>query len=81
MFITTDALLHAQCDRTTSLNRFLDVVLEQCNGSSGGPTILGVVGCGCTEADLPVAEIVHRWNIPQVPKQRSVNLFSLSSVF
>ncbi|XP_064403199.1 gamma-aminobutyric acid type B receptor subunit 2-like [Halichondria panicea] len=56
----------SECDRTTSLNRFLDVVLEQCNGSSGGPTILGVLGCGCTEADLPVAEIVHRWNMPQI---------------
>ena len=55
-----------QCDRTTSLNEFLDHVLERCNGSTGGPTILGVIGCGCTEADLPVAELVHRWNMPQV---------------
>ena len=60
-----------QCDRTTSLNGFLDHVLEGCSGSTGGPTILGVVGCGCTVADLPVAELVHRWNMSQVRQSAS----------
>jgi hypothetical protein len=30
------------------------------------PVEIAVVGCGCTVATEPVAEISHRWNIPQV---------------
>ena len=66
MHINFNTCFHSQCDRTTSLNGFLDHMVQRCNGSTGGPTILGVVGCGCTEADLPIAELVHYWNIPQV---------------
>ena len=60
--------MYLQCDRTVSLNGFLDNVLEKCNSTQGGQdlTLLGVIGCGCTEATLPIAEIIHRWNIPLV---------------
>ncbi len=49
-----------QCDRTKSLELFLDTV------SLPSPTVLGLVGCGCSVASAPVAEIVGHFNIPQV---------------
>ena len=33
------------------------------------PTKLAIVGCGCSVATEPVAEISHQWNISQVCKQ------------
>ena len=48
-----------QCHGHASLDAFFDGVMS-------GPTKIGVIGCGCSVATEPVAEIIHRWNIPLV---------------
>ena len=52
-------ILSIQCHRGQSLNAFFD-------GIQSGPVKLAVVGCGCSIATEPVAEISHQWNISQV---------------
>ena len=50
-----------QCDRTQSLAEFFsDFLLEP------DPVKIALIGCGCSVATEPVAEISHRWNISQV---------------
>ncbi len=48
-----------QCLRSESLDQFF-------NGIQSRPVKLALVGCGCSVATEPVAEISHRWNISQV---------------
>ena len=48
-----------QCQRMEALDVFFNVILKE-------PMKIAVVGCGCSVATEPVAEISHRWNIPQV---------------
>lgn len=52
---------YMQCLRRRSLDQFF-------NGIQSEPVKLAVVGCGCSVATEPVAEISHRWNITQVIK-------------
>ncbi len=55
----TNKLTSLQCQHIRSLDDFfLDIQMD--------PVEIAVVGCGCTVATEPVAEISHRWNIPQV---------------
>ena len=42
-----------------ALDEFFDGIMTE-------PVEIAVVGCGCTVATEPVAEISHRWSIPQV---------------
>ena len=49
-----------QCDRTRSLDLFFTTVPQ------ATPHVLGLLGCGCSVASEPVAEIIHHWNISQV---------------
>ena len=49
-----------QCSHTDSLAAFFKDV-----GSGAVPKI-AVIGCGCSVATEPMAEISHYWNIPQV---------------
>lgn len=58
-FITTVYYSLIQCLRSESLDQFF-------NGIQSQPVKLAVVGCGCSVATEPVAEISHRWNISQV---------------
>ena len=51
--------IHVQCHRGRSLDAFFE-------GIQSDPVKLAVVGCGCSVATEPVAEISHRWNISQV---------------
>ena len=51
-----------QCDRTRSLDQFFATVAQ------ADPPVLGLLGCGCSVASEPVAEIIHHWNISQVSK-------------
>ena len=55
------AILYAfvQCHRGRSLDTFFE-------GIQSDPVKLAVIGCGCSVATEPVAEISHRWNISQV---------------
>lgn len=55
-----------QCDRTQSLSSFFTAVAE------ASPAVLGVLGCGCSVATEPVAEIIHHWNISQVIRTTSL---------
>ena len=48
-----------QCHRGRSLDAFF-------KGIQLDPMKLAIVGCGCSVATEPVAEISHRWNISQV---------------
>ena len=48
-----------QCHRGKSLDAFFE-------GIQSTPVRLAVVGCGCSVATEPVAEISYRWNISQV---------------
>jgi gamma-aminobutyric acid type B receptor len=49
-----------QCNRTRSLDLFFATVPQ------ATPPVLGLLGCGCSVASEPVAEIIHHWNISQV---------------
>ena len=49
-----------QCTRSDSLDVFFEDILF-----SVVPKI-AVIGCGCSTATEPVAEISHHWNITQV---------------
>ena len=49
-----------QCERTSSLNPFFETVAQ------ASPSVLGLLGCGCSVASEPIAEIIHHWNISQV---------------
>ncbi len=49
-----------QCDRTESLRQYFGTVF------SPNPTVLGLLGCGCSVASTPVAEIVQYNSISQV---------------
>ena len=59
-----------QCSRTNSLDLFFATVAE------AHPSVLGLVGCGCSVASEPVAEIIHHWNISQVSVQLFVSLLN-----
>ena len=48
-----------QCQRIRALDEFFD-------GIQVDPVEIAVIGSGCSVATEPVAEISHRWNIPQV---------------
>ena len=48
-----------QCTRTDSLDVFF-------KDMQNNQTKIAVVGCGCSVATEPVAEISHYWNVPQV---------------
>ena len=50
----------AQCHRSQSLDAFFDGIFMD------SPRKLAVIGCGCSVATEPVAEISHQWNISQV---------------
>ena len=49
-----------QCSQTDSLDVFFEDIL------STSKTQIALLGCGCSVATLPVAEISHYWNISQV---------------
>ena len=48
-----------QCREIAALDEFFD-------GIQTDPVEIAVVGCGCSVATEPVAEISHRWSIPHV---------------
>ena len=54
-----------QCDGSTSVREFLSQI--QLSSS----TIIGVIGCGCTVATEPVADIVSLYGLPLVGKYLS----------
>ena len=62
-----------QCSRTKSLDIFFDEFLLQ-------PDLvkIAIIGCGCSVATEPVAEISHNWNISQVISH-SLHILSLIS--
>ena len=57
--ITCVCYYHFQCNRGRSLDVFFDEVQSE-------PTKIALLGCGCSVATEPVAEISHQWNISQV---------------
>ena len=59
--------LNMQCHRGRSLDTFFEGIL------SDPPKKLAVIGCGCSVATEPVAEISHQWNISHV-RQTSIPL-------
>ena len=60
--------LYQQCNHTYSLKAFFEDFLS-------GPVKIAVVGCGCTEATIPVAEISHHWNVSQVGNITQLNAY------
>ena len=54
-----------QCHHVKALDEFF-------KGIQSEPVKIAVVGCGCSIATEPVAEISHQWNISQVYKLYSV---------
>ena len=55
-----DCVPYIQCHRGRSLDTYFQGIFME------SPTKLAVVGCGCSVATEPVAEISHQWNISQV---------------
>ncbi|XP_064390850.1 gamma-aminobutyric acid type B receptor subunit 2-like isoform X2 [Halichondria panicea] len=58
--LTHTPVVDTMCDRTVSLNEYFDAI------SPPHPTVLGLLGCGCSVASTPVAEIIHHNSISQV---------------
>ena len=48
-----------QCNRTVSLDKFFELINRDV-------TYVSLLGCGCSVAAIPVAEVSHYSNIPQV---------------
>ena len=59
--------MYTQCHHVRSLDEFF-------KGIQSGPVKLAVVGCGCSVATEPVAEISHQWNISHVGTLSKTNL-------
>ena len=55
-----------QCDGPTSVREFLTQVQHP------SPTIIGVIGCGCSVATEPVADIISLYGLPLVSAEISV---------
>ena len=55
-----DVIFFLQCDHTASLDAFFDLFWQS------NTTYVTLLGCGCSQATIPVAETSHYWNIPQV---------------
>jgi gamma-aminobutyric acid type B receptor len=53
------SVMDSKCNRTASLDAFFNIINDDV-------TIVALLGCGCSGATLPVAEISHYWNIPQI---------------
>ena len=51
--------MYLQCHPKSALDEFFRGIWSE-------PVKLAVVGCGCSVATEPVAEISHKWNISQV---------------
>ena len=49
-----------QCDRTQSFDTFFQEI------QSEGPPNIALLGCGCSTASEPIAEVIHHWNTSQV---------------
>lgn len=58
---TIDILFFMQCNRGESLGSFFSDFLPESD-----PAKIALIGCGCSVATEPVAEISHQWNISQV---------------
>ena len=50
-----------QCDASTSVREFLTQVQP-----SSSPALIGVIGCGCSVATEPVADIISLYGLPLV---------------
>ena len=57
-----------QCTRGGSLIAFFEDIHDKAKQK------IAVVGCGCSTATEPVAEINHLWNITQVRQQYNLHL-------
>ena len=55
-----NAISFLQCDHTASLDAFFELFWNS------NTTYVTLLGCGCSQATIPVAETSHYWNIPQV---------------
>jgi hypothetical protein len=58
--LTYEAIRNSKCTRTGSLDAFFN------DTQPGSVPKIAVVGCGCSTATEPVAEISHYWNITHV---------------
>ena len=56
-----------QCDGTASLDAFIEHFRKDSK-----PTYVSLLCCGCSTADIAIAEISHYWNIPQVLSEGNV---------
>uniref|UniRef100_A0A1X7UIU2 G-protein coupled receptors family 3 profile domain-containing protein n=1 Tax=Amphimedon queenslandica TaxID=400682 RepID=A0A1X7UIU2_AMPQE len=59
-------VLDSACDRTMSLNQFFELI-------NRNTTYISLLGCGCSPATIPVAELSHYWNIPQLSVVSAAN--------
>ncbi|CAI8019329.1 Gamma-aminobutyric acid type B receptor subunit 2, partial [Geodia barretti] len=58
--LTYDRVRNSKCTRTDSLDAFFQETQD------GTVPKIAVIGCGCSTATEPVAEISHYWNITQI---------------
>ncbi|XP_064391124.1 gamma-aminobutyric acid type B receptor subunit 2-like [Halichondria panicea] len=68
--LTHTPVVDTMCDRTVSLNKYFDAI------SPPHPTVLGLLGCGCSMASTPVAEIIHHSSISQISYASSLSELS-----
>ena len=74
-YLYLNAISFIQCDHTASLNAFFELFWQS------NTTYVTLLGCGCSQATIPVAETSHYWNIPQVKSDFVCILNNLSPSF
>ncbi|XP_011407344.1 PREDICTED: gamma-aminobutyric acid type B receptor subunit 2-like, partial [Amphimedon queenslandica] len=67
-------ILDSKCDRTTSLDNFFQLI-------NNDTTYVSLIGCGCSPATIPVAEISHYWNIPHLAYAAGADILNDRSRF
>jgi hypothetical protein len=72
IYLFSPASYHLQCNRIQSLDVFFQEVLSD-------PVKVALLGCGCSVATGPVAEISHQWNISHVSHMTLLYLITLRS--
>ena len=66
LYVVVFFLLHVQCDDITSVREFLTQVRLP------SPTLVGIIGCGCSVATEPVADMVSIYGLPLVSRLTNI---------
>ncbi|XP_019849367.1 PREDICTED: gamma-aminobutyric acid type B receptor subunit 2-like [Amphimedon queenslandica] len=63
-------VLDSGCSHTKALDQFFELIQER------NVTYISILGCGCSTATIPVAEVSHYWNIPLLAYASPANVLN-----